>query len=362
MLLSVTVFTVAAMTCAVATTSCSPRSDREKVLDDFSETVRIAPTDSLDLEQFDIFVPDKVIPYGDWYIVGLFSGNNIVDIINPSTQETIHCFRRGRGPGEILNTGPIQESDGCLFVFDISKQTYYALDVYETVKSRRQILKNILNLHDEDDEKYKNEPLFHTFRHKDLIIATGLFNDGTWIRLVNDNGSVLDGIPLVYFKSTDELSIPQRAAFQLSSFISVRPDDKRGICAMLDCGTFSIFDIDSTCLKERIRKIYYEPKLYPPPGEMISPAHDRSNVRGFFDVASSDDSIYLLYSGRTREKQAELDSECSHLLVYDWDGNPVRRYELEKTINSIYLHKGRIYGTSMHPESRIYVYNLPEQC
>ena len=92
---------------------------------------------------------------------------------------------------------------------------------------------------------------------------------------------------------------------------------------------------------------------------MISPAHDRSNVRGFFDVASSDDSIYLLYSGRTRETQAELDSECSHLLVYDWDGNPVRRYELEKTINSIYLHEGRIYGTSMHPASRIYVYNLP---
>ena len=177
--------------------ACSRHSDREKVLDDFSETVRIAPTDSLDLEQFDIFVPDKVIPYGDWYIVGLFSGNNIVDIINPSTQETIHCFRRGRGPGEILNTGPIQESDGRLFVFDISKQTYYALDVYETVKSRKQILKNILNLHDEDDEKYKNEPLFHTFRLKDLIIATGLFNDGTWIRLVNDNGSVLDGIPLV---------------------------------------------------------------------------------------------------------------------------------------------------------------------
>lgn len=62
--------------------------------------------------------------------------------------------------------------------------------------------------------------------------------------------------------------------------------------------------------------------------------------------------------GGDRERPS---SECSHLLVYDWDGNPVRRYELEKTINSICLKDGKIYGASKYPKARVYVYNLPGQ-
>ena len=134
----------------------------------------------------------------------------------------------------------------------------------------------------------------------------------------------------------------------------------RGVCAMLYCGAFSIFDISGNILHEKMRKIYYEPKVISMSGEMISPAHDGEETKGFFSAESTEDHIYLLYSGRTRETQAELDSECSHLLVYDWDGNPVRRYELEKTINSIFLKDGKIFGASKYPKARIYVYDLPQ--
>ena len=340
------------------TVSCGRVSDCDLVLDDFSEVVQIAPADSVDLEQFGIFIPEKVIPHDDWYIIGLFSGNNIVDIVNPETKETIHCFRKGRGPGEILNTGPIQELDGDLLIFDISRQTYYMLDVDETIKDKEQMLKGTFYMHKTSDGGYENEPLFHTFKCNDYIIATGLFNDGTWIRLVDRRGSILDGIPLVDFESTNGFSNQQRAAFQLSSFFSANNDGRRGICAMLDCATFSIFDIEGKNLHERTRKIYYEPRLYPPQGGMISPAHDRSNTRGFFDAACTDENVWLLFSGRNREEQADLDSECRHLLVYDWDGNPVRRYELKKTVNSIFLKDGRIYGTSRYPYSRVFIYDL----
>ena len=47
--------------------------------------------------------------------------------------------------------------------------------------------------------------------------------------------------------------------------------------------------------------------------------------------------------------------------IFDVNENVVRRYELEKSVSSIHLHDGRIYGTSMYPESRIYVYELPPQ-
>lgn len=56
----------AAMVCAAA--ACTQRSDRELVLDDFSEVVRIAPSDSVDLKQFGIFTRLPSSPTG----TGLF--------------------------------------------------------------------------------------------------------------------------------------------------------------------------------------------------------------------------------------------------------------------------------------------------
>ena len=73
----------AAMVCAAA--ACTQRSDCELVLDDFSEVVRIAPSDSVDLEQFGIFTPSSVIPYRDWLILKLSGGTHLVDIVKPSS-------------------------------------------------------------------------------------------------------------------------------------------------------------------------------------------------------------------------------------------------------------------------------------
>ena len=102
---AVTVFAAAAMTCAVATTFCSPRSDRDIVLDCFAEAIPLSCSLSTSLEQFDIFEPKNVFPFNEWLIVNNYGGDHAIDILNPSSGEKIECFRRGRGPGEVLNVG-----------------------------------------------------------------------------------------------------------------------------------------------------------------------------------------------------------------------------------------------------------------
>ena len=347
----------AAMVCAAA--ACTQRSDRELVLDDFSEAVRIAPSDSVDLEQFGIYGAYKAIPYDGWYAVHKFGGSNALDIISIQNKEKIECLRIGRGPGEVSHIGGIQEYAGDIYAFDVNLKTLYSIDIAESIAAGEQKFAESLNLRKNDKpHDFLNEP-YSLFKFKDGLIATGIFQNGIWFGSIDENGNIISGIPLVDFESTKELSATERSAFQLSSYISVCPDGSRGVCAMLYCGAFSIFDISGNILHEKMRKIYYEPKVISMSGEMISPAHDGEETKGFFSAESTEDLIYLLYSGRTWNEYSDAYSECSHLLVYDWDGNPVRRYELEKTINSIYLHEGRIYGTSMHPEARIYVYNLP---
>ena len=341
-------------------TACTMHSDKDLVLEDFSETIRLAPADSIDLDAFDILAPDDVaVHHNGWLIVDKSMDTNVIDIINPESGKKIECFRKGRGPGEVLLIGPTQYSDGMLYVYDLSRKIYYTLDIEATIHAGTQVLQREFKLSSDDDGQGSfNKPYF-LFRGPKVIMATGIFTEGLWYGMMDDSlAKIKSGVPLVEYQTTRNMSEATRSAFQLSSYISFSPDGRRGVCAMLDCGTFSLFETDGNTVTEYFRKIYYEPKLIEPFGEIISPGHDKSNIDAFYDAAAVSDRFYLLFSGKPVGDRETPSSECSHLLVYDWDGNPVRRYELEKAINSIHLKDNRIYGTTSTPSAKIFVYDL----
>jgi hypothetical protein len=53
-------------------------------------------------------------------------------------------------------------------------------------------------------------------------------------------------------------------------------------------------------------------------------------------------------------------SHCEHLLVYDWEGNPVRRYILDIPIHKMIYNKDKnsIYGLAENPEGVLVEYQL----
>lgn len=340
------------------TASCVHKSDNAIVLDTFRQVESIAPSDSISLDPFGIYMPQDVIPYKGWYVIRKYGNDNWIDIINTETGEKIECFRRGRGPGEILNISPLQLYNDLLYVFDVNSQTYYALDMENTIKEKRQVLSDSWSLRSGDEaEDYFDKPFFLT-RFSGGILATGMFRDGSWYGLLDKNGKIKSGIPLIEFKSTKNLTDTELSAFQLSSLISVKPDGSQGICAQVFCGAFSIFDIEGEKLNEKIRIIYYDPKFHPSDGTMISPRHDRENVEAFYGAKSTDDYIFLLYSGKAIADRSDPTYECRNLLVYDWNGNPVKRYELKNSISSIFISGDTVYGVTSVPNGAIYAYSL----
>ena len=283
----------------------------------------------------------------------------ICGYIYDETKEKIECFRRGRGPNEVMTTGHIQIYNGDLYLFDITRQILYSLDLEKTIRDKRQSIDKRISIQPNSSENIA-ERLYSVYKSENYILTTALFSDGTWFGSLNEAKGIASSIPLIDFKSTRNMSTLENSAFQLSSSFSVSPAGRQGICAMLACGAFSIFDISGNALKERLRTIYYEPKMLPSPGEQITPGSTPDNIRAFYAVQSTDEEIYLLFSGREAGGIDIPSYECSHLLVYDWDGKPIRRYELEHPITSIHLQAGRIYGVSTFPTAAYYVYELPQ--
>ena len=80
----------------------------------------------------------------------------------------------------------------------------------------------------------------------------------------------------------------------------------------------------------------------------------------FHGIASDRDYVYLLYSGRKWPGEEVPSYECNHLLVYDWDGNFVTRYDLAQRAMSIFHDGNELYCLTQYPSDKLYVYHLPE--
>ena len=115
---------------------CSSKTGDE-VLDCFKTgSQTLSPVMTIDLEQYGIMLPTHVIKYHDSFIIGKGSGKNVVDIITPSTGEVKHLFAKGRGPGEIITPSSLQLIGDKLYLYDITSQKYYSLDLKDVMAGR----------------------------------------------------------------------------------------------------------------------------------------------------------------------------------------------------------------------------------
>lgn len=84
---------------------------------------------------------------------------------------------------------------------------------------------------------------------------------------------------------------------------------------------------------------------------MTSAAVSRKSKLGFIAAYSSKRFVYVLYSNKTIEDIMASTKCGSHILCYDWNGNPVKHYELDTPIQSFCLQDNVMYGISINEEN-----------
>ena len=89
-------------------------------------------------------------------------------------------------------------------------------------------------------------------------------------------------------------------------------------------------------------------------------AFSKNNKVGFCAVDCDDKYVYALYSGKTFNKFGTLNHHCENLLIYDWNGNPVKRYILDIPLYSMRYNREThsIYGIAYNPEGILIEYEL----
>ncbi|MDR0423818.1 MAG: TolB-like 6-bladed beta-propeller domain-containing protein [Rickettsiales bacterium] len=86
----------------------------------------------------------------------------------------------------------------------------------------------------------------------------------------------------------------------------------------------------------------------------------KSNKNGFFDVATSDEYIYTIYSGKSFDEAGLSLDHCEYLMIFDWEGNPVRCYKSHIPLYAICYNEQdkALYGIHLGEEAKLYKLNL----
>jgi DNA-binding beta-propeller fold protein YncE len=300
--------------------SCVP-VHHQNPLTHFTEkqTERIKQSKWIDLETYDVLKPDAALRYGDDYIIIDNTRANVIKKINFSTNKFVSGVNFGNGPNELNMIGQLRKVKDKLLINDISLKKIFKITVNQDSLLQLELYQAI-----NYDKK-----LYLFDYHGNNMIATGMFGD-FWIGCIDiRSNKLLSAIDFPKFEETSSLQGMYKSSLYISSHISISPNEKKVVVATQDAGVISLSDISENRLTEYKQINYY------PPGFRVVNANQGGTVAkskdckvGFCGIDCDDTYIYSLYSGRTANSHGELSHHCENLLVYDWDGNPIKRYIL----------------------------------
>lgn len=338
---------------AVLWTGCNADRSGDAYLSSLPKAAgTLEPTDSLDLEQFGLVLPSRLVKYNRWIVIAQTQAKSNLAIINLDTHSKMEALRVGRGPGEMLQTYMAYLDGSKLVLTEVNALTTVSLDLAALQEGYIPPLDTIGNFKSIKPAKYRFCKVNGGF------VSTNRY--GGWYSLWDPDGFIGNTIAPPYVSGLEAASRSTLASFYGSSLMTVHPDGDRLCVALVGMAALSFSVIENRELKEIKRYEYNRPVVID--GGGFAYISNEESLECFQGIASDRDYVYLLYSGQMwpGEEKGAPSYECNHLLVYDWDGNFVTRYDLAQRAMSIFHDGNELYCLTQYPSDKLYVYHLPE--
>lgn len=300
------------------------------------------------LEEFDILKPGHVIRKDDSYMIWEINNEETFHFVNFDSKKVIRGVRKGSGPGEIIFPSSIQIKEDNFYVFDPDKKKIN--QIYISTDSTLELK--------EVEEINFDKRLFLINYQGSHIIATGLFEDA-WLATLKGNGEIISKVDFPSFKETSNTPKMELSMLYIITHLANKPDNKKVVAATQDLGVISFFNYINGSILEEYKQIkYFGPEFTLQ--ERGGIGYSKDGLIGFCGLDCDNEYVYVLYSGRTFAEHGMQSHHCDNLLIYDWDGNPIKHYILDIPMTSMKYDKknNSIYGIAYHPEGAFIEYQL----
>ena len=183
-----------------------------------------------------------------------------------------------------------------------------------------------------------------------LFIGTGIFQKKYASFKIGEQSYEELAINYPYL-SAEMKSVPNSIPMSQQGKFRIKPGGKSILFTHSSNPFFDILEIENNNITLKFRMEGEAPdfKGSDSPSGMSAVMTDE-NIYGFISSSTTDDFIYLLYSGKTRVQGNE--NYADEIWVYDWDGNPIKKFLLDQEVNQIAVSPNDEFLISYHDDGK----------
>ena len=255
----------------------------------------------------------------------------------------------GSGPNDLLRIKNMQLVGTDLYITDNQKRTINMYDVNDIHK----LTNNLTPTQKISIEDY----MYHIAYTENGYVAITLNPDNKRLVFYNSKGEKIVTTGEFPNYGKELTSFEKMESF--NSFIVTSQKYKRIYLFGMNTDLIEIYDFEGM-LKKRL----HGPNHFFPQSKEIRSSDGSSKIASienskfaFFSPQLINDEIYVSYSGNN-QKRDEPTPRINHILVFDLDCNPVRRYELSTSIVSFTVDPETklIYATCDEPDFHMVIF------
>ncbi|WP_298512202.1 BF3164 family lipoprotein [uncultured Kordia sp.] len=275
-----------------------------------------------------LFNPFKLKKEGQNIYINDLKSKKVIVVFDENSNYKGNIGIKGKGPGELLAPfGSLDFHDNKLWVFDSSQNKYLGFHK-DSVSS--------------NDYKPTDHELF--LESKSFFYELGWLDSETIVGL---DFSEIDNRLSIYNTNTKQTTttgtlpplpkseVPIAVHKQsLMATLKVKPDNSKIALANLYCDLIEIYNQDGSDYMKIKTDLDFLPKYeLSNNGSRVVMGQAGDTKFGYIDLSVSDNKIYALYSGKTRDDSPFPFGTEIH--VFDWEGNLVNVLEIEKKSTAI---------------------------
>lgn len=315
---------------------------------DHSEDLEVLKSNRLDVSN-SILNPTEFVFLGDLLVISDFGDEEYFKAIDVNSDKIVKRFGKlGEGPCELKPNSIVQKVNNfTLGVFDRQDFSYleYSLDKVDSIFCQKETKKFDFNI----------QKLLKL--NSDVFLGVGLY-DGRYI-LTNSSTYSIDSVFFDYpFNSELPISYEEKAMLFQGNFTN-KLDNSRIAFATRSSPILDILSFEDNTIKliKRIQGSKLPVFTSENSGTMIGATLDDSNEWGFLSITSSNSYIYVLYSGKRTDEEYQISDV---VLVYDWDGNLIKKIILDQEVSEIAIDGDDKYliGYLDDGKSNLYLFNF----
>lgn len=321
-------------------------------LEGFTKISTLAIKDTIELEDKDILNPHYIYYKDSFLIFNSIRGQREIQLLNLQTGKVTLYNVIGQGGNEMTNYETVRTNNENMYLFvDNRKGKIYGICLDSLKKNPDTNYELCYSLPVE-----KSRFFFRFLDMSKYVLGIGMIENGRFSVFDKESGDYCE--QMNYPENTEIASLSHILKGALFSRTSMASDEKEELIVASCFGLMDFYSMSDCGELSLVKSNHYHFPMFEAGTNGAAIIYKKEDKVGFSGLCTDRNYVYALYSDRTIAEYGERAYNAPYLLVWDWEGNPVKAYELPVALYGFAIVGNTIYGLSREESPIVYVLTM----